>query len=154
MRFFTGVASTFVLLIWVLSTSASDITDALIESIPHGLQEWSRQTDSKHTEASGVKVVGIYSIPDENRLFIIEVDIGSQIVVSNATTWNTQLSTAEVVEIRGVQYMVGSDGLTGLIDGNILVRAYAPNTDERDAIINHLDGLDVDALRAQAAQIQ
>ncbi len=154
MHFFKSMATIFALLIWVLPATASDIADVLLESMPVGLEEWSVQTGSKHKGASGVKAFGMYSIPAEDRLFVIEVDVGSKLVANIAATWNTQMSIAEVVEIGSVKYIVGSDGLTAMIDGKMLIRAYSPDADERVAIEMHLDGLDVDALHALTDELQ
>ncbi len=111
------MAVIFALLVWVLPATASDIADTLLESIPQGLEGWSVKTDSKHKGASRVKAYGMYSIPAEDRLFVIEVDVGSKLVANIAATWDTQmLVAAEVVEIRGVKYIVESDGLTAMID--------------------------------------
>lgn len=149
-----SMVTIFTLLIWVLPAIANDIAGVLLESMPQGLDEWSVQTGSKDTGATGVKAFGMYSLPTEERLFVIEVDVGSQIVATNAAAWDSQMLIAEVVEIGSVKYQVGPDALTAMIDGKMLIRAYSPNADERDAIEMHLEGLDVDALRALAAQLQ
>jgi hypothetical protein len=62
--------------------------------------------------------------------------------------------TATVVEVGGIPYQVGPDGLTALIDGKILIRAYAPDANEQEAIEMHLKALDTPALEALASQLQ
>ena len=57
-------------------------------------------------------------------------------------------------EFADVPFQIGPDGLTGLIDKKILIRAYGPEADQRDAIKVHLDGLDIEALEALAGQLQ
>ncbi|MDA8587208.1 hypothetical protein N9L47_13250 [Rhodobacteraceae bacterium] len=137
-----------------LPALSEDIGEALLKTVPPALGEWSLETGSKETDADGMKAFGMYALPAEDRLFVVEIDAGGQIVTTMAGTWDFMMLTAEVVEIGSLPYQIGPDGFTTLIDSKILIRAYAPNSDERDMIKLHLDGLDVGALADLAAQLK
>lgn len=151
---FKPAATAFVVLLGALPAKANDVADTLLQALPPALEGWSLQTGRKDMDAGGVKAFGMYSSTTENRLFVVEVDAGGQIVETNAAAWDHQMLISETVEIESVPFLIGSDGLTALIDKSILIRAYGPEADERDVIKSHMVGLNVEALEALAAQFK
>ena len=105
-------------------------------------------------DANGVKAFGMYTSLAQDRLFVIEVDAGGQIVETMSAAWDAQMLTATIVEVGSIPYQVGPDGLTALIEGKILIRAYAPDAKEPEAIETHLQALDISALEALASKLQ